>query len=149
MPDKKPKEKKVEEEVKFIPLAPMDQTDEQKAKVTEIINEWTDGAVVKNWHGYWREYIYWFWGDQYMWYNKETGELVDLSTIIEREHKNVYNRILPMIRQMYGEIRYPHSFYVEPNTTEPEDIKAAKLSSSVVEYLNIKGNFKDKINQAV
>lgn len=144
MADKKTKEK----EVKFIPLAPADQSEEQRVKVVEIVNEWTNGAVVKNWHGYWREYIYWFWGDQYMWYNKETGELVDLSIILEREHKNVYNRILPMIRQMYGEIRYPHSFYVEPNTTEPEDIKAAKLSSSVVEYLNIKGNFKDKINQA-
>ncbi len=134
--------------VEFVPLSPADQSEEQRKKVVEIVNEWTDGAVIKNWHGYWREYIYWFWGDQYMFYNVETGQLVDLSDIIEREYKNVYNRILPMIRQMYGEIRYPHSFYVEPNTTEPEDIKSAKLSSAVVEYLNIKGDFKNKINQA-
>jgi len=148
MPKKKKEEKKVAEEVKFVPLAPADQSEEQRNKVLEIVNEWTDGAVIKNWHGYWREYTYWFWGDQYMWYNVETGELVDLSDVVEREYKNVYNRILPMVRQMYGEIRYPHSFYVEPNTTEPEDIKAAKFSSAVVEYLNIKGKFKDKINAA-
>jgi hypothetical protein len=50
---------KKEPKVEFVPLAPADQNEEQRKKVIEIVNEWTNGAVIKNWHGYWKEYIYW------------------------------------------------------------------------------------------
>jgi len=134
------------EEIKV--LSPRDQDPGQKAIVEETYYQWKEHPVVKNWHGYWQEWLAWFWGDQYTFYNEVTCELEDLTPLIEREVKNVYNRILPMIRQQWGELRYPHKFYVEPNTQEPEDIKASKIGSGAIEYTNLLRRFGSKASLA-
>ena len=141
-------EKIKKEEDKFKPLSPKELDGEQKKKVAEILTQWEKNPVVENKHGYWKEYIAWWEGNQYVFYNSTSGELEDVSSIVPRETKNTYNRITSMVRQMWGEIRYPHSFYVEPNTTESEDITAAKLGSHVIEYTNIQGKCNNKINIA-
>ena len=66
--------------------------------------------------------------------------------MIERETKNVYNRIMPMIRQMWGALRYPHEFYVIPNTTESEDVRSAYVGSQLIEFTNENRKFNKKIN---
>lgn len=120
----------------------------QAARVNAINTAWTDDPVVKNFHEYWKEWIKWFEGDQYTLVNKETGKLEDITPQVERETKNVYNRILPIVRQQWGELRYDHQFYLEPNTIEREDIKAAKIGSMLIEWTNYNGKFKRKINLA-
>lgn len=137
-------------EKKFKPIAPQDLTGELKEKVQFIEGQWMHHPVVKNFHGRWKEYIAWFEGNQYTVYIPSSGKLLDISDKVDREKKNVYNRILPMIRQMWGEIRYPHSFYVEPNTTEAEDIKGAKIGSSIIQCTNRNTyrKFNAKINRA-
>ena len=123
-------------------------TTAQADRVKAINKAWTNDPVVKNFHEYWKEWIKWFEGDQYTLVNKETGKLEDITPYVERETKNVYNRILPIIRQQWGELRYDHQFYLEPNTLEREDIRAAKIGSMLVEWTNYNGKFKRKINLA-
>ena len=135
---------------KFKPIAPKNLSGELKAKVDEIQDHWQNDPVVKNLHGHWKEYIAWLEGDQYTYYSTQKKELIDISDQVPREKKNVYNRILPIIRQQIGDTRYPHTFYVEPNTDEPDDIKAAKLGSSIIEYTNLAtfGKFLQKLGMA-
>ena len=134
----------------FKPIAPKDLSGELKTKVNEIQDHWQNDPVVKNFHGPWKEYIAWLEGDQYTYYSIAKKELIDISDQVPREKKNVYNRILPMIRQQIGDTRYPHTFYVDPNTDEPDDVKAAKLGSSIIEYTNLTtfGKFLQKLNTA-
>lgn len=129
------------------PIKPKDLDPEQKEVMQFVDYHWNEGPVVKNYHGKWEEYIKWFEGDQYTFYNPNSGKVENVAALVDREVKNVYNRILPNIRQQHGEILYPHSFYVEPNTTESDDVKAAKIGSSIIEYTNNLRNFKIKINR--
>lgn len=133
---------------KFKPIGHIGQTEEQKTTVDFITNNWKSHPFVKNWHGKWEEYIAWWEGDQYKLYNEASRALEDVSAMVDRKYKNVYNRIMPLIRQTWGEIRYPHEFYVIPNTTEKEDIKGANISSQLIEYTNESGAFKQKVNRA-
>lgn len=136
--------------VDFKPISPSELKGEQKEKVQAIEHHWQKDPVVRNYHGRWKEEKAWFDGYQYYHFNKILNRLVDVSSEIEREVKNVYNRIRPTIRQQWGELRYPHSFYVEPNTTEAGDIKAAKFGSSLIEFTNLSTfrKFNPKLNIA-
>lgn len=133
---------------KFKPVGFSDQTEDQKSLVDFINNQWKSHPFVKNYHGKWEEYIAWWEGDQYKIYNEASRKLEDVTPFIDREYKNVYNRIMPLIRQIWGEIRYPHEFYCIPNTTEREDIKASKIASLLIEYTNELRQFNRKINRA-
>lgn len=135
---------------KFKPIAPKDLPEDLKKDVTFITDNWMTHPVVTNFHGRWEEYIAWFEGNQYTYYSETAKQLIDISDKVDREIKNVYNRILPMIRQMWGEIRYPHNFYVDPNTLESEDIKASKIGSHFLAYTNSSsfGKFNQKLNMA-
>jgi len=132
----------------FKPLPKDKQTEEQQDKVLFVNEQRYDHPVVKNWHGKWKEEIAWFYGDQYKYYNEGSEDLEDVIPYPERNVKNVYNRIFPLIRQQKGELRFNHSFFVEPNTTEPEDIKAAKFGSKVVEFTNNSGKFNSKLSES-
>jgi hypothetical protein len=136
------------DEEKFKPTAGEDLRGDRREHYQFIEEDWRSNPVVKNNHGYWEEYIAWFEGDQYTKYIKAIGSLKSIEAQVKRETKNVYNRILPLIRQMWGEIRYVHNFYTEPNTTESEDVKAANVSSALIEYTNYLRNFNFKINFA-
>lgn len=133
---------------KFKPIAYRDLEKDDKALFNTIVGHWTDHPILSDYHGYWREYLAWFEGNQYTAYNESTKTLEDLTAWVERETKSVINRTLPMIRQMWGEMRYDHRFFTEQNTDESEDIKAAKLGSVVLDYLLDKGKFNSKANLA-
>ena len=133
---------------KFKPLEPRDLKGDQKEVVEETDWYWLKHPVVENYHGPWTEYIAYLEGDQYTYYSKTLKGLLNIEPLVEREVKNVYNRILPLVRQQWGEMRYPHSFYVIPNTTESEDKKAAAIASVLIEYTNLLRSFNHKINFA-
>jgi hypothetical protein len=135
------------DEKKFKPVPKDKQTAEQRAIVEQVREDWVNHPFVKKYHGKWREYIRFAMGDQYIYYNEETGELMDVSEFVDRDVKNVYNKTLPIIRQLWGEIRYPHEYYVIPNSTDPEDVKAAKTGSISLEFTNEKGKFNTKVTR--
>ena len=143
-------EKEEQEEKKPEPLHRDKQSDEQKKKVLWVNEQWTDHPFVKVWFGRMREWIEWVYGNQYVIYQESRKKLVNIeSQVLEtRDVANVYNRLLPMVRQIWSEIRYPHEFYVIPNTGEAEDIKGAHLGSDIVEFTNDRGQFNLKINRA-
>lgn len=132
----------------FKPIVRADFDKDQKDIVEFIQSQWRDHPVVKNWHGKWREYIAWFEGDQYKFYNNVSNALQDVTPYVQREVFTVCNRIFPMVRQFWGEMRYPHNFYVEKNTLESEDERAAALGSMLIEFLLEKGKFSYKVNRA-
>jgi hypothetical protein len=133
-------------EEKFKPIEFKDLKGEQLEKVQFILSEWEESAYVKNYFGPMVEYIEWFYGNQYSFYNKVSGNLEDLTPLIDREVKNVYNKILPIIRQLWGELCYPHKFYVEPNTIESADVKSANVGTAALLYTNDNGKFQNKVN---
>lgn len=145
---KKKEERREEGQGKFTPVQLIDQTDDQK-ELTNLANEqWNNHIFVNNHHPYWREWIAWWEGDQYKVVNPADNELTDVTPMVERETKNVYNRVMPLVRQVWGELRYEHEFFVIPNTTEFEDVKASKAGSLVIEFTNEKGMFNTKLNRA-
>jgi len=132
---KKEKEEKKEEESKFKPVRPTDLSEEQKKLVAKIDNHWKNDPCVTNDFPKMRLWEEWFYGNQYV--ENIGGKLTDLTPYIEREECNVYNKIMPTVRQIWGELRYPHEFYAEPATLEKDDIKRARISSIFTEFSKI------------
>jgi len=130
------------------PIDRRSQDKAQRADVDMALDYWKNHPWILLYHGLWREYICWLYGDQYKIYNKRSQLLHDVAPFVQRETKNVYNRILPTIRQAHAEINFEHNFKVEPNTTEPEDIKAAKIGSASIEWTNLLGGFRRKFSLA-
>jgi len=132
----------------FTPTLLKDLDKDRKRKLTGINSTWIDHPFVEHFFGLWEEYIAWFEGDQYKYYNQSLAALTDVTELVDREIKNVYNRIMPTVRQQWGELRYPHEFHVIPNTSEYEDIKAAMVGSKTLEFLHNERKFIKKINRA-
>ena len=127
---------------------PIDQNDDQKKLAQFIEGVWNNHPLVSELHGKWQEWVEWFEGNQYTYWNDISKKLEDVSHLVTREIKNVYNRITPLVRQNWGDLTYRHEFYVGPNTMDPEDIKAAKVGSGVIEYLHDLRAFHSKIKMA-
>lgn len=140
-------EEEKKEEQEFKPVAPTEQTDEQRKKVAWIYNHWKNDPIVKK-HPEWEEEISFAYGDQYVIYVEETGKLENIEPLVERETKNTYNRTTPLCRQAHGELIYNHQYYIQPNTMEQNDVRAAKVGSAAVEYTNEEGKFNQKIKTA-
>lgn len=137
----------------FKPVQRLDMDDARKDALEFVENQWINHPFVKNFHGKWEEYIAWWEGDQYTYWNTTSSKLVDVSNLIDivqpdRESKNVNNRITPLVRQVWGEIKYPFEFRVIPNTTEPEDVKAARIGSFFIEFTNELRRFQVKVDRA-
>ena len=134
-------------EKEFVPTLLKDLDKDRKRKLTVINTTWVDHPFVEHFFGLWEEYIAWFEGDQYKYYNQSLAALTDVTDLVDREIKNVYNRIMPSVRQQWGELRYPHEFHVIPNTSEDEDVKAAMVGSKTLEFLHNERKFIKKINR--
>jgi len=133
---------------KFKPVQLVEQDDEQKTLTNFANEQWKSHVFVKNYHPSWREWIAWWEGDQYKLNNPDNNVLTDVTPMVERETKNVYNRIMPLVRQVWSELRYEHEFFIIPNTAEKEDVRASKAGSLVIEFTNEKGMFNTKLNRA-
>ena len=134
---------------KFKPVQREKMSEEEKAIHVFVEDNWITHPLVQNFHGKWEEYIAWWEGDQYTYWNSFASKLVDITALItDRESKNVYNRITPLVRQIWGDIKYPYEFRVIPNTTESEDIKAARIGSDFIEFTNSLRRFQTKVDRA-
>ena len=133
----------------FKPVERSLMSDEQKGTHEFIEDNWDNHPFVENFHGKWEEYIAWWEGDQYTYWNSFASKLVDISPLItDRESKNVYNRITPLVRQIWGDIKYPYEFRVIPNTTEAEDVKGARVGTFFIEFTNALRKFQTKVDRA-
>jgi len=133
-------------EKKFKPRPLKDLKGEERETMQFMMESWHDNTIVKMYHGNWLEYIEWFYGNQYSFYNSYSGEVEDLAHLVEREVKNIYNRILPVTRQLWSQFCYTHKFLVEPNTYNSEDVKAADLGTHALLYTNDNRDFQSKVN---
>lgn len=136
---------------KFNPVARKNFDSELKGVYEQTETHWMKDPVIKNYHGKWREYIRWFEGDQYVFWNEYAERLQDVTPILKLEGRDIFvvmNKILPMIRQLWGEIRYDHIFYGEGSTTEDEDTKAAHAASMVIASVLDRRKFNLKISDA-
>ena len=137
------------EKKKFKPIQREKMAPEEKVIHTFVEDNWITHPLVQNFHGKWEEYIAWWEGDQYTYWNSFASKLVDIAALItDRESKNVYNRITPLVRQIWGDIKYPYEFRVIPNTTESEDVKAARIGSDFLEFTNNLRKFQTKVDRA-
>ena len=133
----------------FKPVQHEKMNDSQKETLKFIDHQWTTHPFIENFHGKWEEYIAWWEGDQYAFWNTSSSKLVDLAPLVtDREAKNVYNRITPLVRQIWGDIKYPYEFRVIPNTAEPEDVKASRVGSFFIEFTNSLRNYQVKVDRA-
>lgn len=129
-------------------VIPLELNEDQKRAVQFVETTWADHPLVNELHGHWQEWVEWFEGNQYTYYNEHLKRVEDVSRLVPREVKNVYNRITPLVRQTWGEMTYRHEFYVAPNTMDPEDIKAAKIGSAAIEYTHELRAFQSKVKMA-
>lgn len=137
----------------FKPVQREKMSDSEKSTHDFINLQWTTHPFIENYHGKWEEYIAWWEGDQYAYWNSFASKLVDVQDLITqldpgRESKNVYNRITPLVRQIWGDIKYPYEFKVIPNTAEPEDVKAARVGSFFIEFTNTLRKYQVKVDRA-
>ena len=132
-------------EDKFKPRPFKDLKGDERETMQFMMENWKENTIIKMYHGNWLEYIEWFYGNQYSFFNSYSGEIEDLAYLVEREVKNVYNRILPVSRQLWSQFCYPHKFLVEPNTYNSEDVKAADLGTHAILYTNDNRGFQQKV----
>jgi hypothetical protein len=136
---------------KFKPVPFKEFDPELKEIYQKTEHHWLKDPVIKNYHGSWREDIKWFEGDQYVFWNDVAEALQSVTPILELEGRSIFvvmNKILPIIRQLHGEMRYEHIFYGEGSTTEDEDTKAAHAASMVIGSVLDRRKFNPKISDA-
>ncbi|MCM8781734.1 MAG: hypothetical protein NC828_01590 [Candidatus Omnitrophica bacterium] len=89
----------------------------------------------------WQKILAWVAGYQYVDYKKSAKLLVPVT--LERKRKLVFNRLRPFLRQALGKLTaVPYHQEVIPNTEEYDDIEAARIGDSLLEF------FDDKLNLA-
>ena len=133
---------------KFIPIKGTAAEGPAKEAFERTRGEWEDFVFIALYNKM-HEYIRWFEGDQYGYVTgKKNSEWFDVSQLVDREVKNVYNRILPMIRQQHGDLIFDHEFYTIAATEEADDRRAAAVGSIIIEQTNHDRAFQRKIMEA-
>lgn len=88
----------------------------------------------------WKKYIAWTAGYQIYDYNKVSRKLVEIP--LDRNRKLIINKLKPYVRTLLAKLTAEVPIYsVIPNTSDDDDVKAARMGSSLVEGLANKLNF--------
>ena len=133
---------------KFTPIKGTKAEGPMKEAFDRTQEEWENHAFLSLYNKY-QEYIRWFEGDQYGYVTgKKHSEWFDVSAFVDREVKNVYNRILPMIRQQHGDLIFDHEFYTIGATEESDDRRAAAVGSIIIEQTNHDRDLQRKLMEA-
>jgi hypothetical protein len=123
--------------------------EEEEFLTKKITDYWEDHPDVVNRFPKWRKYIAWVAGYQLVDYNRVSKQLMDLSGLpnAERARKLVFNKLRPFVRQLSAKMAAdtPNPG-VMPNTTEEEDIEAARIGDMLIEGVASKIGFNDQIN---
>ena len=133
---------------KFTPIKGSAAEGPMKDAFLRASDGWSNHPLLALYNKY-HEYIRWFEGDQYGYVTgKKNAEWFDVTNLVTREVKNVYNRILPMIRQQHGDLIMDHEFYTIAATEEAPDRRAAAVGSIIIEQTNHDRDFQRKISMA-
>ncbi|HUX36792.1 MAG TPA: hypothetical protein VMV44_02700 [Rectinemataceae bacterium] len=133
---------------KFTPIKGNKAEGPMKEAFDRTQEEWENHTFLSLYNKF-QEYIRWFEGDQYGYVTgKKHSEWFDVSAFVDREVKNVYNRILPMIRQQHGDLIFDHEFYTIGATEESDDRRAAAVGSIIIEQTNHDRDLQRKLVEA-
>jgi hypothetical protein len=136
------------DEERFKPIRIKDADSDVKRAAERANEDWT-APVFRPMYNKWWEYIRWFEGDQYGYIRgKKDATWFDVTDLLDREVKNVYNRILPMIRQQHGDLIFDSEFYTIAATQEAADRKSAAVASVIIEQSNYDRGFNKKQMEA-
>lgn len=122
-------------------LAGKELTDEEKEYAIKKIDDyWEHHPDVVNRYPRWRKYIAWVAGYQLYDYNKISKKLIEVP--LTRQHKIVCNKLRPYIRTLLAKLtsEVPQMSII-PNTTEDDDIEAARCGDAVIAGLSEKLKF--------
>ena len=122
-------------------LADKELTDEEKEYAVKKIDDyWEHHPDVVNRYPRWRKYIAWVAGYQLYDYNKISKKLIEVP--LTRQHKIVCNKLRPYIRTLLAKLtsEVPQMSII-PNTTEDDDIEAARCGDAVIAGLSEKLKF--------
>ena len=122
-----------------------DLTDSEKEYMAkQVCTYWDSHPDVTNRFPRWKKYIAWTAGYQLFDYNKITKKLVEVP--LDRKRKIVFNKIKPFVRTLLSKLNADtQSITVSPNTTDDEDVQAARAGKAVVEGLAEKTNFDEEL----
>lgn len=113
---------------------------EEKFLLKKMQDYWDNHPDVLDRFPRWKKYIAWVAGYQVYDYNKVAKKLVEVP--LDRNRKLIVNKLKPYVRTLLAKLTAEVPIYsVVPNTPDDEDIKAARLGSSLVEGIANKLNF--------
>ena len=115
-------------------------TDEEEYLVKKINDYWEHHPDVSNRYPRWRKYIAWVAGYQLYDYNKISKKLIEVP--LTRQHKIVVNKLRPYVRTLLAKLtsEVPQMSII-PNTSEDEDIEAARAGDAIISGLAEKLKF--------
>jgi len=118
---------------------PLDDGEEEYV-IKKINGYWENHPDVLNRYPRWRKYIAWVAGYQNYDYNRVSKKLVEVP--LNRQHKIIVNKLRPYVRTLLAKLtsEVPQMSII-PNTSEDEDIEAARCGDAVIAGLAEKLKF--------
>jgi hypothetical protein len=114
--------------------------EEREFSVNKVGDYWDNHPDVVNRYPRWRKYIAWVAGYQLYDYNKAAKRLVEVP--VDRERKLIINKLKPYVRTLLSKLTADvPQMSIIPNTTEDNDIRAARVGDKVIEGLSEKLGF--------
>jgi hypothetical protein len=115
--------------------------EEQRDWVKKKINDyWDNHPDVHNRYPRWKKYLAWVAGYQNFDYNKITKKLVEVP--LDRNRRLIINKLKPYVRTLLAKLSSDNPQpSVVPNTSEDEDVRAARIADKVIEGLSTKLEF--------
>lgn len=118
--------------------------DELEFVCKKIDDYWEHHPDVVNRFPRWKKYIAWTAGYQLFDYNKISKKLVEVP--VDRERKLIINKLKPYVRTLLAKLTSDMpQMGIVPNTTEDDDVRAARIGDKVIDGLATKMEFDQTI----
>jgi len=115
-------------------------SDEERHLLKRVSDYWDNHPDVMDRFPRWKKYIAWVAGYQVYDYNKVSRKLVEIP--LDRSRKLIINKLKPYVRTLLSKLTAEVPIYsVVPNTSDDDDVKAARMASNLVEGIANKVNF--------
>ena len=119
--------------------------EEEEFVVGKVDGIWDSHPDVSTRFPRWRKYIAWVAGYQLFDYNRVSKKLVEVP--IDRDRKLTINKLKPYVRTLLAKLTADvPQMSIIPNTTEDDDIRAARVGDKVIEGLADKVGFDQTLN---
>jgi len=121
-------------------------SDEKAYASRKILQYWDEHPDVINRFPRWKKYLAWVAGYQNFDYNKITKKLVEVP--LKRRRALSFNKLKPFVRTLLAKLSQDApQMSVAPNTSESEDLEAARAADSLVSGLVTRMGFINELNQ--